>query len=391
APLPDVKVGSASVKSGSLIFRDAAVSPNFEARVESADATVKNIDLRSSKPVSVDAKCLVNKSPLVVKGKVSPFGKKLDMSMTASLTTLGLPSFSPYSTEYTGYPITKGHMSYTGKYDVAQDALTSSNKVVVDQITFGNPPPNPKANLPVGLAVALLADRKGVIDVDIPVNGALSDPSFSFAGTVFQVIGNFLAKAVTSPFSLLAAMIPDFGGDELGLMAFEPGRDKMPEATAKSLGGVAKALADRPALKVQVTGVATPEADGAALRELELGRRIAAAVYKDAKGAADGRKLTAEQASKAIAQLYEAAPKQDKPAADEAGKRAWLLQQIEVKPDQLMQLAGRRADTMKAALVKQSVDPARIFVLAPVISAAAQPKDAKPGAAPRAGVQLNLQ
>jgi hypothetical protein len=82
-------------------------------------------------------------------------------------------------------------------------------------------------------------------------------------------------KAVTSPFSLLASAFGG-GGDELGVIAFPPGSAALtPEAEAQ-LDKVAKALTERPALKMSVVGTASLEAEQEAFKRERLKRMVAA-------------------------------------------------------------------------------------------------------------------
>ena len=51
------------------------------------------------------------------------------------------------------------------------------------------------------LAVALLKDRDGVIDLNVPVTGSLDDPKFRLGPIIWKVFVNILEKAVTAPFA----------------------------------------------------------------------------------------------------------------------------------------------------------------------------------------------
>lgn len=77
--------------------------------------------------------------------------------------------------------------------------------------------------LPVRLAVALLKDRKGHINLDIPVSGSLDDPEFGYGRIILKIPLNLLVKAATSPFSLLGALFGG-GGEDLGTPSSTTGR-----------------------------------------------------------------------------------------------------------------------------------------------------------------------
>ena len=149
-------------------------------------------------------------------------------------------------------------MSVDVQYDVQPDGqLTATNKLVLNQLQFGEAVQGAPASLPVKLAVALLADRNGVIDLDLPISGSLNDPQFKLAPIIFKVIGNIIMKAITSPFALISGAFG--GGSEASQVAFAPGSAVLNAESKTGLDKIAKALEDRPALQLTVSGQADLE------------------------------------------------------------------------------------------------------------------------------------
>ena len=144
-------------------------------------------------------------------GRVQPFAKELSLDITAKARDVDLPPLSPYSIKYAGYGIEKGKLTFDVHYRIENRKLAAENRLVLDQLTFNRERvDSPTATkLPVLLAVSLLTDRSGVIDIRLPISGSLDDPQFSVWGLVVQVIVNLIAKAATAPFALLSAA---FGG-----------------------------------------------------------------------------------------------------------------------------------------------------------------------------------
>ena len=196
---------------------------------------------------------------LEIVGKLNPLATPLALDITGKVRDLELPPLSPYAVKYAGYGIERGKLSVDVNYRVQPDGqLTAKNKLVLNQLSFGEKVEGSAARLPVKLAVALLADRNGVIDLDLPISGSLNDPQFSLWPIIGKVIVNLIAKAVTAPFSPLARELG--GGDELGSVAFAPGSAQLsPEARA-GLDKVATALTDRPALRLTVIGASNVDA-----------------------------------------------------------------------------------------------------------------------------------
>jgi len=146
--------------------------------------------------------------------------------------------------------------------------LTADHKIVLNQLKFGDAVPNATASLPVKLAVALLADRHGVIDIDLPVSGSLSDPQFRIGPIVFKLIVNLIVKAITAPFSLLASVLG--GGEELSMVNFAPGSASLSPEARTGLDKVAKALLERPALTMTVVGSASLAHEREAYKRAQL-------------------------------------------------------------------------------------------------------------------------
>ena len=146
------------------------------------------------------------------------------LDLAASARGVELTRLTPYAAKYAGYPITKGKLSVDVKYHVENGKLEAQNKLFLEQLTFGDKVDSPDATkLPVLLAVALLRNSRGEIDLNLPVSGSLSDPEFSVGGVILRALVNLLTKAVTAPFSLLASAFSGAGGDELSYVEFKPG------------------------------------------------------------------------------------------------------------------------------------------------------------------------
>ena len=172
---------------------------------------------------------------------------------------------SPYAGKYVGYPITKGKLSLDLMYQVSKKQLIGENKVLVDQLTFGEHTDSPDAtSLPVRLAVGLLKDRQGRIDIDMPVRGDLNEPDFHYGRVVLNALGNLITKAATSPFSALGGLVGG-NGDDLQFVEFKAGSEAVESVEQRKIESVAKALQERPALRIEVTGIADPTKDREAL------------------------------------------------------------------------------------------------------------------------------
>ncbi len=272
---PVIKMGPISLINGRVDFNDRFIKPNYSARL--SELTGKLSAFSSVAPggqvqlADLELRGRVEgTASLEILGKVNPLAKPVALDIQGRVRDLELAPLSTYSARYAGYGIERGKLSVDVAYKVQPDGqLTASNNIILNQLKFGDAVPGAERSLPVKLAVALLADRNGVIDIDLPVSGSLNDPQFRIGPIVFKLIVNLIVKAVTAPFSLLASAFGG-GGDDLSMVSFAPGSALLvPEAKA-GLDKVAKALLDRPALKMTVVGTASLEVERDGFKRQQL-------------------------------------------------------------------------------------------------------------------------
>lgn len=272
---PVVKFGPVSLTNGRVDFNDRFIKPNYSARLseltgklsafssvaEGGQVQLADLELRGR---------VEGTASLEILGKVNPLAKPVALDIQGRVRDLELAPLSTYSARYAGYGIERGKLSVDVTYKVLPDGqLTASNNIVLNQLKFGDKVPGAENSLPVKLAVALLADRNGVIDIDLPVSGSLNDPQFRIGPIVFKLIVNLIVKAVTAPFSLLASALGG-GGDELSMVSFAPGSAVLSTEAKAGLDKVAKALEARPALKMTVVGTASLDVEREGFKREQL-------------------------------------------------------------------------------------------------------------------------
>ena len=277
---PVVQFGPMSLVNGKVLFSDFFIKPNYSADL--TELTGKLGAFSSEAPGSEPQLAALEllgraegSASLEVSGQLNPLAQPLALDIAGKVRDLDLPPLSPYSVKYAGHGIERGKLSVDVAYKVLPNGqLTASNRIVLNQLTFGEPVTGAPNSLPVRLAVALLADRRGVIDLDLPISGSLNDPQFRIGPVIGKAILNLIGKALTSPFSLLASAFG--GGEEMSSVAFAPGSATLSPEAQQNLGKVAKALVDRPALKLTVTGTANLEAEREGLQRERLQQLVRA-------------------------------------------------------------------------------------------------------------------
>jgi flagellar motor protein MotB len=377
----DIKIGKIMFRGGKIDFSDKNIKPNYMANMLNLTGSITGLSSQDMTRADVALKGnLGHGSPIDIAGKINPLAKDLFADIKISFKDIELSPVTPYTNKYLGYPIIKGKLNFDVAYLVDKRKLDSQNKVTIDQLTFGDKVESPDAiKAPVTLAVSLLTDRNGQINLDVPVSGSLDDPKFRVWPIIWQVIVNLITKAVTSPFALIASLTG--GGEELSFIEFDYGNAVVTDENRKKITLIGKALYERPALKLDIEGYVDPVNDKAGLKNEELNRRIKTLKLKEilSKGgeqiALEQIQLTPQEYEKYLKKTYDAG-KFTKPRnfigiakkipAEDMEKL--LLNSIEVTDSDLRQLAERRAQNVKELILQPgNVDASRVFIVEPKI------------------------
>lgn len=380
--MPDISLNSVTLTRGRMTFTDRFVKPNYVAELSSIDGSITAVSSTNPQPAKVKVTGRVyTTAPLSISGVVQPFAKYLSLDLKASAKGVDLPRFNTYSAKYVGYPIKRGKLSVDLEYKIKDRALLATNHVVLNQLTFGDKTNSPDATkLPVLLAVALLKDSRGNIDINLPISGSLDDPEFSVGGIVVRVLLNLVVKAVTSPFSLLASAFG--GGEELSYVEFAPGSAALTDDTLQRIDTLTKALVDRPALKMDLSGRADPKTDLDGLRQAWVDAQIRLAKARDVaprgkKPNPAGVEVSGAERAKYLEKVYDDTDLKDKPRNFIGMAKSVPPQQMEemlraaapVGDEQLRQLADARAQAVYEKLQAQEGLADRVFIVAPQLDA----------------------
>jgi len=126
-------------------------------------------------------------------------------------------------------------------------------------------------DLPLDLAIALLKDSDGVIDLDLPVSGNVGEPDFAFGQVIRQALNNALASVVQAPFRFLASLV-GADSEDLGRIDFPEGSSNLTPPQRERVAKLREALNERPSLVLELAGPFNPSIDGPQLqREKAVG------------------------------------------------------------------------------------------------------------------------
>src|SRR5258706_2245387 len=369
APMP-IRIGSVVIEDGTTDFADLSVQPNFAAAIMGLSGTISGLSSDVNSRAEVKLTGNVDRfSPVDITGSLNVLSAALFTDIALNFHNMELTTFNPYSGKYAGYNIAKGKLTTELRYKVENRKLDAQHHIVLDQLEFGQATNSKDAvPLPVRLAVALLKDRNGVIDLNLPVGGGLDDPQFRIGPIIWKAVFNLLDKIVTAPFALLGSLFG--GGEEIQYVDFAPGSAALaPEQQAK-LTKLQQALAERPQLKLDIPLRTLTAADDAALTEAAPEAEVVPLLQGTEANAPN-----APQRLSALTQVYarvtgtmpiyptQASAEADSTNTEIAYLEGELRQHYSVSEAQRAALAKARAEAVQAAIVANSaIRPKRIFL-----------------------------
>ena len=311
-----LRIDKFQVKKASARFEDRSLKPEFAMEAEKLEAEMTDISTEKSARVKVKITGVIDTTaPLDVSGSLAPFGEKADMVMRVSLKDFDLHRISPYSDKHVGYTVRKGKLSLALEYTLSGNFIDGKNEVFMQQLTLGERTDSPNAVLlPLSLAIALLKDFNGNIRFNLPVSGDINDPQFRSGNVFADALIKFVTGVVSSPFKVLGGLGDGIAAEELDRIFFAPGTAALDAEQTEKLAAISDALRERPSLEIEIRGRAYKMLDDQAMAP-----------------------VPSEDAS-------------DEPPA--------------VEEQQLRELAQRRAETIRAALLMGgSIKPKRVKVL----------------------------
>ena len=377
------RIGQVVLQQGHVNYTDDFVKPNYKADLEDITGTIGafGTDITTPAPVDISAS-LADNGPIAIRGTANPLASKPTLDLTASAHDVELKNLTPYSLKYAGYPIVKGSLNVDLHYKLDNDVLMAQNHLVIDQLIFGDHVENTaETHLPVRLAIALLKDSHGKIDVSIPVSGSLSDPQFSLGSLIWSAVTHLIERAVTAPFSLLANALGGGGSDtasaeHLQYIAFAPGSAALTDSSRAKLDTLAKLLTEKPGVSLELAGRADANVDMSGLQLAYVDNLVK---QEKAKATGSGGQpvdpstvtISADEYHRYLTQVYKDAdfkkPRNfvglTKTLPDDDMKRA-LAFHAPVNDASLHTLADQRAQAVRDYL-SQKIDASRLTVSQP--------------------------
>src|SRR5690606_17478870 len=293
-----------SIADGSANFADFSLTPNFATGIEQLNGSIGTLDNQRAQAARVDLQGKVDRyAPVTIRGELTPFDPLNSLDIATSFKNVELTTLTPYSGKFAGYRIRKGRLNLDLHYRINQGQLQADNRGLLEDLQLGERVDSPDAvDLPVRLALALLKDTRGNIDIELPLAGDLNNPEFSVMPIIWQTLRNLVMRATQAPFKFIAGLAG--GGDaDLSQLGFSAGSSGVGATATRRLPTLAQALGERPRLAREVEGVSAADRDwppragarlGRDLRQLGPSERRRRPQGRSALelGERDGRKLT---------------------------------------------------------------------------------------------------
>jgi hypothetical protein len=376
-PSVAITIGNTRIVDGSVNFADFTTEPDFQIAMEQLKGFIKgsSSDPGSRSELELDGQ-VDRYAPVHIAGKLNLLAPATYIDIAASFRNIDLTSFNPYSTKFIGYQIAKGKLFIDTEYRVEDNRLEAIHQVKLDQLEFGDKIDSPDAiGLPIKLAVALLKDSQGVIDLELPVSGSVDDPQFKLGPIIWKAFVGLMTKIVTAPFALLGNLFG--GGEDLAYLDFAAGSAEVDAAATDKIVVLRKALTERPTLRLEIPWTAAAAVDGPALEQASWEAAVSSAV---GEAASDAWKMDRAEYLRRLKALYQQTtgnkpdlPKPPKPAEGEPKPDPveFAIGQLEpglragfaVGGEQVEELAQARAVAVRDALLgDEGLDGERVFI-----------------------------
>ena len=343
----DFAIKNILVENGDVDFSDASLFMPFATKITKLEGVLMDID--STRPTMGTFEGVVGKSGFSKIGlKLLPYDPKKSTEVKFSFKDIDLVDVTPYSGQFLGYKIEKGKLNLTLNYDVKDSKLNGSNVVNLDTLTLGEKVESKDAvNLPLSLAISILSDQNNQINIDLPVTGDLNDPDFKYGGIVWEAVKKLFADITLAPFRFLGNML-GLSSKDLNTIDFMPANAELIVSEQAKIADFIKLTTAKPKMKLSITP-AYSDVDVMALKNAKLNEKISQTMAQTGKDYAG-----------ALASLV---PKEK--SSDEKALREAALKGIEVKKEQLLDLANARAQAIKAALAQAGLAEDRMTVKKP--------------------------
>lgn len=281
----NLNIGPFNISKANIIFEDKNLPIPFKTNISQLNGNFSELITKSSKPTKLHLEGQVDQYGYTkITGLVDHKNIKNLTDVQLLFKNIAIKNFTPYSGKFVGRELSGGKLNLNLKYNITKSSIDATNSIVITDIELGKTVQNPNAmSLPLELAIALMQDSNGVIDLNVPISGNVDDPQFSIAPIVWKAFTNLIVKAITSPFSFLASLF-DFDEEEIKSVEFAYGNAQLIASEKETLDKIAQIFKKRPNIALKVQPTIDTKKDSYALKSLKFDTFIDQVIKKIKKG-----------------------------------------------------------------------------------------------------------
>ncbi len=366
---PAVHVDQIVLIGGQLYVEDHAIAPVQtiywqDIRIDVSDAAYPLV-----RPSAFALHAFnMDGTPIEASGTTKRKDGMLVTTIHGTIERLRLPRFNAYLAPFLGYQVRKGAVSVKWEIAMPGDFVQAHAEVTLHDLGLSGKQSTSEVEqqvgLPMHLIIALLKDLNGNINLQVPVEGRLSEPGFHVGSSLWQAIRDVLIGAVTSPLKLLGAIfhkndtLQDFTLDPI---PFVPGASQPTLVGKEQIEHLRVFLTQRPELDLQLNSIPSPvdrEAlqDQLILAQLQASAPSSAQIQSSVERPAGEPEPSPEEEvrqsllSAVNQRLEEKVPKQGKLSQQAARLLESLRRTVQIDATKLGQLTQNRLQTVTTAL-----------------------------------------
>lgn len=383
-----VFIGKVNFKEGKGEFSDLSLPLPFKTEIHDLNGEMIELGNLADIKTRVDIDGVVDEYGLAkISGELLSAAPKTYTNMEVKFENIDMTNLSPYSGKFVGYKLKEGKMNVELGYKIDASQMQGGNRVILKRVTLGEEVESEDAiSAPVSLAIALLKDDDGVIDLDVPVTGDVDKPDFAIGHVVWTAFKNLITGVATAPFRFLGDML-GMSAEELGNIQFEAGKTDLLPPEREKLDKLAGVFSSKEMLLLKVAGSYDINFDKLAMKTAKMFEEallrlednttaisqmdkddlddLLTEMYRDHFGK-DGLRLIEEQTEAKDLDSDETMAELRKIMRD------GLVDDQKVSQVDLLNLAKERAKTIISHVISKGINADRLELLDPVAVETAQ-------------------
>ncbi|MEG0795420.1 MAG: DUF748 domain-containing protein [Odoribacter sp.] len=219
-PKLDFKVKNFRINRSQFIFNDKTLHTPFTLNLENINISADNLTLNGKNKALI--KSTLKNGGTITLNWQGEIDNLTNTDLLLKIQNLDLKTFTPYSLQYFGYPLTKGILSFNSVNNISNNLLDGRNNLNIAkcEVDKKHKEPKPEYNIPLKTALYLIKDVNDQIKIELPIKGNITSPEFSYKKIIFKTLTNLLVKVAVSPVNFLANSL-GLSPDKLKNIPFE--------------------------------------------------------------------------------------------------------------------------------------------------------------------------